>query len=359
MMITKGGMTFSEILEQTEQWQNAVKIYNLERKTLVWMRKAKFNQVIFIGAGASYYAGGYASELFRSMGRIHAGVARSSDIVCSETLPFHPKLRTLVIALSRSGKTDETIWAVKHLKKVKPDIRVISLICQEDTPLAEVSDKTILLQNSYDDGMMPIKSYSTSVFLLSLMAAALGGKGEFLKELSKIPKEIDLKKYHEIISRVRGMQNFRQMIFLGTGAYQWLAAYGAILTKEMSLTSSQHYESFEFRHNHFVSAHNETLATCILSNRMKDQEITSMREAAKMKSQIFLLADDIDEMVEAGVENNIKFQSNLSPFSLSFHIIPCLQFIAFQHTIAKGKNPDKPKKIIDLVTYKDKPDFIE
>ncbi len=358
MLMTRGGMTFSEIMDQPNVWQKAIRLYNQHRETLVWIRKMKFNQIIFIGAGASHYAAQFSSFMFRELGRIHAEGFCPSDIFATNALPFHPRLKNLVVVFSRSGGTEEILWATEYLKKKKPDIHIIGVVCQGDSSLQKLCDTTILIEDAADEVILPIKSFSTSLYLFALFAGALGGNSQFLKELSKIPKEIDLKGYHEEITKIRGLRNLKKLVFMGTGAFRWLGAYGSFLTKAASSTTSFDFESFELRHNQYLALHNETLTTCILSERLRMQEVAAMRDAAKMKSMVLLLADDIDEKIEAGVEYSIKFKSNLSYYAQAFHIIPCLQFLAFQHSIAKGKNPDKPKNMATKISYKSKPDFI-
>jgi len=358
MLTTKGGMMHLEIYEQPASWQNAIKVYNRERETLVWIKKNQFTQVIFIGAGASYYAAVIGSYFFRNVGRISSHAFNSSDIYTEEIPPFDMRQRTLLVVLSRSGHTDETVWAVKFLKKIKPDIQVLSVICQKETPLEAECCRAITMEESIDDGILPIRSFSTTLFLIGLIAAAIGGNSTFLGEMSKILKKIDIKKYHDLIIKMRTLQDIKRAIFCGTGMNLALAGYGALVMQGMSLNAGQYNNSFEFRHNHYVSVNHETLATYILSDRLINMEVASMRDAAKMKGQILLLAETLEPAVEAGVEYAIKINSGLPPLLRIFHYIPCLQLVAFQTTMVKGKNPDKLKHVVDVVTYKAPPSFL-
>jgi glucosamine--fructose-6-phosphate aminotransferase (isomerizing) len=358
MLLSKGGVIYSEIIEQPTVWQQAIKLYNKERETLIWIKKMKFNQVVFIGAGASYYASIYASYLFRSIARIQAYAFQSSDIYSTDTLPFDARLRTLVIAISRSGKSDETVWAAEYIKKTKPDVQILSVTCNEDTPLKGFCEKNLAIEEAADDNAIPIRSFSTAIYLLNLFAGALGGKSDFLGELSKIPKTVDIKEYHAIVGKMRRFQDFKRIVFAGTGANYGLAAYASLIMKQMTLTSSQYFNTLEFRHNHFITASPDTLAVFLLSDSLREQELGSVRDASKMRAQLLLIDENLDEKVEAGVEYAIKLQSNFSPLVRAMLVVPYLQLIAFQHALALGKNADKPIHVVDTVNYKSKPEFL-
>jgi glutamine---fructose-6-phosphate transaminase (isomerizing) len=359
MLTSKGAMIYSEITEQPDTWQQAIKTYNKERETLIWFKKMKFNQVVFIGGGVSYYASVFAGYLFKSTTRIQAYSFQSSDIYVSDTLPFDARLKTLVVALSRSGNTDETVWAVEYIKSKIPDIQILSLVCQPDSALQSISDKTIVIESAADSGPIPIRTFSTMIYLLELIAGALGGKSDLLGELSRTPKIIDLKAYHDVIIKMRRLQEFKKVIFVGTGPNLALAAYGSLVMKSMSSTMSTYYNTFELRHNNFIGAGPDTLVVFILSDRLMEQELAAMRDIAKMRAQLLLIHEDLDEKVEGSVENAIKLQSGLTLYARTILTIPYLQMLAFQHALSNGINPDKSLHTTDIVSFKTKPDFME
>jgi fructoselysine-6-P-deglycase FrlB-like protein len=359
MLVSKSGVTYSEILEQPDIWQQAIKIYNKERETLIWIKKMKFNQVVFVGGGISYYASLYACDLFKSVGRIHSYAFQASDIFSSDSLPFDSRLKTLVIAVSRSGNTDETVWAVEYIRKKMSDVQVLSFVCQVNSALEAVSDKTIIMEAAFDASPVPIRAFSSIIYLLELMAGALGSRSDFLGELSKIPKNIDIKSFHDEITRMRRLQDFKKIIFAGTGPNLALAAYGSTIMKSMSSTISFYLNSFELRQNHFIGIGPDTLVAFILSDKLMEQEIEAVRDVSKLRAQVLLIHEDLDEKVEGKVEYAIKLKSGLSTYSRTMYIIPYLQMLAFQHALAIGKNPDKPLHVVESVSYKSKPWFQE
>ncbi len=358
MPITKGSATFAEITEQAEAWKNIIKVYNKHRESLIWMKKTGFNQVVFVGSGASLYLAQYACHLFRDIARMPSLVFNSSQIFSTESLPFDRRLKTLVVAISRQGESDDTNWAVSYLRRLSSEIQVLSITCSAKNSLNSLSHRQVPAIGSDDDGVLPIRSFSTILFLLSLMAGAIGGNKDFLAELSSIPKNINIRDYHDNIIKMRRLNEIKYMIFAGTGPNEALGSYGSLLNKEMSMTTSGSFDALDFRHNHFVTAHVATLYTAIMSDRMEEEELEAMRDAAKMRSLILLLADQFDEKVEASVEYSVKFATGLSPYARAFHTIPCLQLLAYQHSIAKGMNPDKPKHVVEEVRYKAVPEYI-
>lgn len=357
MPITKGGLTFSEITEQVESWRDVIKLYNKHRETLIWIKKFGFNQVVFIGSGVSRYLAEYGAYLFRNVAKIPSSGFSSSEIYSGEALPFDKRLKTLVVAISRSGETSDTLWAAQHIKKIKSDVQVMSLTISPKCSLHGLSDKTIAAIGVGDEGLVPLTSFSSFLYLLSLMAGALGGNKTFLAELSAIPKRLNIREFHEEISTFRKLQDIKHFIFAGAGPYVPLAEYAALITKEMSLTTAEAYQALEFRHNHYLTLHNNSMYICMPIEKLEDLEMEAMRDAAKMRAQILILTDDIDPTVEASVEHTIKFMSNLSKYARTFYLVSCLQLIAYQHTISKKKNPDKPKNVIERVMYKSAPDL--
>jgi glucosamine--fructose-6-phosphate aminotransferase (isomerizing) len=353
----KGGKTFSEILEQPDRWVEAIKLYNKERETLIWIKKMRFDQIVFTGCGASYAASIYAASVFRAIGKTFAVEANAGEILASDTLPFDSKRRTLIFALSKSGETDEVIWAIEKVKKFNPETAVISITCNGDSTIAKASTKSIVLDGIGDEGLIPIKSFSTTLFVIALIAGAIGGDAKFLGELSKLPKNIDIRKYYDQIIKLRHIGEIKSTVYCGTSANSGIAMYGSIALKEMSLTSSVFQNSLEFRHGHYVTAGNHMMFVYMLSNSIQKTEFEAMRDAAKMKSQIFLVGDEYDDKAAAGFEYSVKLNSGVSPYASAFYAIPVMQIIAFHHAMTKGMNPDKPKFLGDTVKYKNKPEF--
>jgi glucosamine--fructose-6-phosphate aminotransferase (isomerizing) len=358
MQVAKGGLVLQEILEQTDGWKEVIKAYNQHRETLVYVKKFGFNQIIFVGTGVSYFAALYASHLFRDIAKLPSLAFPSSEIIASETLPFDKRLKTMVVAISRTGETDDTLWAIQHIKAQKPDVQVMAISNNPKGTLLGLGDKAVALPGTSDDNVFPIRSFSSQIYLLSLMAGALGGSKNFLGELSNIPKSVNIKAFQDQIFRLRRLMETKHINVGGTGIYYPLAGYGALIAKMMSLTPSYAYQALEFRHNQFASCYADHLYVGILSDRLIEEELDAMRDAAKMKSMIFLLSETVDEKIEVGVEFSLKFESGLSPYARAFHVIACLQLIALQHTIMKSLNPDKPKHLTNGVRYKQVPPFI-
>ena len=357
MLITRGGRTFSEIADQPDRWVEAIKVYNKHRDTLIWIKKMRFEQVVFLGAGASYSAAVFASHIFRVIGKIPSLAITPSELLTYTALPFDLRRRTLIIAISGTGENDDIIWAVDKIRKIKSDYPIIAVTPVDKSRLAQKASRTVLIAGAKDDLLVPIKSFSTSAFVLALIAAALGGNAAMLGELSKLPKTIDIKGFHAKVNKMRNLQNFKNAIFCGTGHNLGLAHYGALIMSEMSLTPCNAIHSLEYRHGHYSGANNVTMAIHILSDKLRQQELEAMRDAARMKSQICLMAENLDERIEAGVEYSFKLESGLSEFAQVFYMIPAIQLISFQHALSKGANPDKPKNLREEVTYKNQPEI--
>ncbi|MCE1248034.1 MAG: SIS domain-containing protein [Firmicutes bacterium] len=357
MLMQKGGKIFSEILEQPDRWIEAIKLYNKERETLIWIKKMRFDQIVFTGCGASYAAAIYGASVFRSVGKTFALEVNAGEILASDTIPFDAKRRTLIFALSKTGETDEVIWAVEKVKKVNPETQVLSLTCNGESALAKASTKSIVIEGVEDEGLIPIKSFSTMLFVIALIAGAIGGDAKFLGELSKLPKNIDIRKYYDQIIKMRHIGEVKSTVYCGVAANAGIAMYGSIALKEMSLTSSFFQNSLEFRHGHYITAGNHMLFVYLLSQNVQKAEFEAIRDTAKMKAQIFVVGDEYDDKAAGGFEYAVKMSSGVSPYASVFYAIPVLQIIAFHHSITKGMNPDKPKFLAETVKYKNKPDF--
>ncbi|MFP4497419.1 MAG: SIS domain-containing protein [Vulcanimicrobiota bacterium] len=352
MLHTRGNLVFSEITRQPDIWQKTIKLYNQERETLVWIKKMKFNQIIFIGQGAFQYAAECASRLFRNLGKLFTMGLRSSDLFNTKILPFHPQLRTLVVALDNTGETPETLWALDRIKKIKADVQVIAVTCTKDSSITKKASKTILIENAADETILPIKSFSTILFFLALIGGALSGNTDFLGKVSKLPKKIDLKQFHEKITRIPKFKTAKNYFFLGAGLNRPLAAYAALMAKMSCLAPSQYMDSFEFRHNNFITVHMESITTILTTPELQDLEMEALRDSAKMKSELILISEKVDEKTAALVGNVIQMESDVSTEAQIFYIIPIVQLMAFQIAIALGRNPDKPRHLVEEVTYK-------
>lgn len=343
-MAQAGVFSYREITTQAASWRCA--LANVEEQ---WPRLARlFAEFegaphIFCGCGSTHYLAQFAAPYFqRITGRSCRGVASSELLLQTDTLLTADE-KPLVIALSRSGDTTETILAVKHLKE--RGARVITVSCYSETGLSAASDITIEIVQGREESLAQTRSFAGMLMAVQAMAAHLAGNEHLLAELESLPDLAgDLIARAEPLAKKLGSNlDYQRITYLGSGVNYGLAAEATVKMKEMSLTLAEPYRFMEFRHGPMSLVDPQHLVVGLLSERTRNYELAVLDDLAKRQAAIAVIANDT-----AGTEAYDCFglQAPVSEDARPVLYLPFVQLMAYYRSLAKGLNPDRPRNVV-------------
>ncbi len=327
--------TYKEIKSQTQAWAQALEVVTASNLP----KAGDYGQVIFTGCGSTYYQSLSAAALYQELtGRSARAVPGGELLLNSQTILTDQK--TLLVAISRSGTTTETVKAVERFKKEKRgDVVVIS---NYDEILSRMAAVNIVIDKGQEESVAQTRSFASMFVAVSAFCARMAGRDDLLSAMVGLPKIGDrlVEKYEAYAKEIGENLAFDRFYFLGSGIRYGLACEVNLKMKEMTLTHSEPFHFMEFRHGPMSMVNQNAVVVGMLSDANRIHE-------AKVLSEMEMLGGTVASFGEA--EADVCFESNISESVRGVLYLPILQLMAFYRSIKKGLNPDRPANLTAVV----------
>lgn len=336
--------TYKEIMSQTAAWEGALASVRAQETALreLW-QKGDYKQVIFSGCGSTYYLSLAAAALWQEFMDIPARGVPAGEIYLypKATLGSMEAGRSLLIAISRSGTTSETVAVAERFKAGgRGDVVVITNY--GDTPLAQAADIAIAIPEGQELSVAQTRSFASMYVAATALVMALAGQEELLVSMADLrPAGERILAQNAGLARTVG-ENLAldRFYFLGSGPRYGLACEVNLKMKEMTLTNSEPFHFFEFRHGPISMVGETAIVIGLLSEKNRERELAVLHESKALDGQFLALADD---------EAEVSFNSGLPEAIRNVLYLPVLQLMAFYRSIAKGLDPDRPANLSAVV----------
>lgn len=328
-----------------------LKDFNLRRLLL---NKSK---IMFQACGTSLHAGMVGKYLLEYLARTPADAEFSSEFLYRSPVIDS---KTLVVAISQSGETADTLSGVRMAKE--EGLEVLSVINVVDSSIARESDYVIYINAGPEIGVASTKAYTAQLLILSLLALELGylkgyltenEKKQYINELKTLPTKIekilqDEDKIERIAQRYYENNNF---MFLGRGVNYPTALEGALKLKEISYIHAIGYAAGEMKHGP-IALVDENLPVVVinpLDTAVHVKTSSNIREVHARGGKIILLRSEGDEESDEFADDIITLPRTLEPFTPILSIVP-LQLLAYHIAVLRGCDVDKPRNLAKSVT---------
>lgn len=341
-----GDHTYHEIVSQPEAWANALNVVEQARSGLSRLFDADYDQVLFTGCGSTYYLSLAAAALFQEMtGRLARAVPGGELLLNPATAVGQVSdlsHKTLLVAVSRSGSTTETVRAVEQFKAQKRGA-VIAITNYGEQPLAGLADLPLVVEKGQEQSVAQTRSF-TSMYVAATAMTMLAAEAEGLRrEMEKLPGAGAslLVRYEAAAQEFGENLHFDRFYFLGSGARYGLACEANLKMKEMTLTHSEPFHFLEFRHGPMSMVTENAVVVGMLSDANRVHE-------AKVLSEMKMLGGTVAGIGES--ETDVCFESQIPEEVRGVLYLPILQLMAFHRSLAKDLNPDRPNNLLPVVT---------
>ncbi len=326
--------TYSEILTQTDAWQQALEVVAQNREHLQKLFRGSFDRVLFTGCGSTYYLSLAAASIFQELTGLPAlGIPASELWLYPETI-YVKNAHSLLVAISRSAETTETITAVKEFVKQKKGL-VLTITNSGEKPLATMGAINLVVESGQEKSIAQTRAFTSMYVCITAAAAIIAGREDLFEMMHQLPKAgLDLLKTYDLFAKRIGSDlTLDQFYFLGSGPRYGLACEANLKMKEMSLTHSEPFHFFEFRHGPMSMANKATALLAFLSKSHRAMEEKVVREMRQYGVKQILLADSDADII----------LPNALPESVTNVLyLPVMQLMAYYRSLAKGLDPDRP-----------------
>lgn len=327
--------TYNEIKSQTEAWVQAVDV--TLRASLP--NAADYQQVIFAGCGSTYYLSLAAAALYQQLTGCAARAVPAGELVLNPRVVLTDQ-KTLLVAVSRSGTTTETLRAVETFKAAKRgDVAVIS---NYDEILSRHADINLVIDKGQEESVAQTRSFASMFVSASAFAARMAAREDLLDAMMKLPAAgLRLMETYESFAREIGSNlDFDRFYFLGSGLRYGLACEVNLKMKEMTLTHSEPFHVLEFRHGPMSMVNEKAVVVGLLSEANRAHEEKVLAEMKMLGGTVAALGEsDADIAFESGIPESVR----------GVLYLPVLQLMAFYRSVTKGLNPDRPANLTAVV----------
>ena len=339
----RGIYTRTEIFTQPEAWAQALDVVEQARTGLEPLLRAEYDQVLFTGCGSTYYLSLAAAALFQELtGRIARAVPGGELLLNPRTVVAGASAgKALLVAISRSGSTTETVRAAGQFKLQKRG-SVIAITNYGDQPLAGLADVPLVIEKGQEESVAQTRSFASMYVAATALAALASGDEILLKAMAGLPDAgHKLLAAYEPLAREFG-ENLAldRFYFLGSGGRYGLACEANLKLKEMTLTHSEPFHFLEFRHGPMSMVTDSAVVVGLLSEKNFNHEYMVLKEMIAMGGAILTLGEE-GTMVE--------FSSGIPESGRGVLYLPILQLMAFYRSLAKGLNPDCPNNLTAVI----------
>lgn len=336
--------TRTEIFTQTEAWANALDVVEDNRLALESLFQNEFSQILFIGCGSTYYLSVSAAALFQELTARFARALPAGELWMNPafaTLNGNLRHKTLLVAISRSGSTTETVRAVKAFKAMDGG-SVLTLTNYPDQPLVEVADLALVIEKGQEQSVAQTRSFASLFLAATALTLIANKRQDQLNELRRLPEvgERLLKEYEPLARQWGENLTLDRFYFLGSGVRYGLACEANLKMKEMTLTHTEPFHFLEFRHGPKSMVTDTTAVIGLLSDSNRKHEQRVLEEVEGLGAKILSLAEE---------EASVRFQSGLPEALRGVLYLPVLQSMAYYRSLAKGLNPDRPLNLSTVV----------
>ncbi|MDQ9170923.1 glutamine--fructose-6-phosphate transaminase (isomerizing) [Oxalobacteraceae bacterium R-40] len=317
----------------------------------------KIDSVLILACGTSYYAGLTAKYWIESVAGVPVNVEIASEYRYRDSVP-NPN--TLVVTISQSGETADTLAALKHARN--QGMQHTLTVCNVSTSaMVRECVLSYITRAGIEVGVASTKAFTTqlvALFLLTLTLAKVKGRlseeqeAEYLKAMRHLPVAVGaaLALEPHIIAWAEEFARKENALFLGRGMHYPIALEGALKLKEISYIHAEAYPAGELKHGPLALVTNEMPVVTVAPNDTLIEKLKSnMQEVRARGGQLYVFADADSHIASSEGVHVVRLPEHYGCLSPIIHVVP-LQLLAYHTALARGTDVDKPRNLAKSVT---------
>jgi glutamine---fructose-6-phosphate transaminase (isomerizing) len=350
-----------EIFEQPRAISDTIESIESIRPQLFGAKAAEVlasvDSALILACGTSFYAGLTAKIWLESMAGLPTQVEIASEYRYRDSVPDP---RTLVIVVSQSGETADTLAALKHAQSLGMQ-RTLGIINVATSAMARVTELQFFTRAGVEIGVASTKAFTTqlvALFLLTLTIAKQRGKldkeseRKHIRALRHLPSALQavLALEPQVIAWSQQFARKEHALFLGRGLHYPIALEGALKLKEISYIHAEAYPAGELKHGPLALVTDEMPVVTVAPNDALVEKLKSnMQEVRARGGQLYAFADADTRIESAPGIHVIRLPEHYGPLSPILHVVP-LQLLAYHTAVARKTDVDKPRNLAKSVT---------
>jgi glucosamine--fructose-6-phosphate aminotransferase (isomerizing) len=317
----------------------------------------EIDSVLILACGTSYYSGCTAKYWLEGIAKIPTQVEIASEYRYRESVPSPS---TLVVTISQSGETADTLAALRHAQGLGMT-KTLTVCNVATSAMVRECKLAYITRAGVEIGVASTKAFTTQLaglFLLTLVLAQVKGRlseaeeAAHLKAMRHLPAALSavLALEPQVISWSEDFAGKENALFLGRGLHYPIALEGALKLKEITYIHAEAYAAGELKHGPLALVTSEMPVVTVAPNDTLLEKLKSNMQEVRARGGVLYVLADADTRIEseAGI-HVIRMPENYGPLSPLLHVVP-LQLLAYHTACARGTDVDKPRNLAKSVT---------
>ena len=317
----------------------------------------KIDSLLILACGTSYYSGMTAKYWLESIAGIPTQVEIASEYRYRDSVP-NPN--ALVVVISQSGETADTMAALKHAQSLGHQ-HTLAICNVATSAMVRLTALTFLTHAGTEIGVASTKAFTTQLTALFILAVTLGklrgrvtnsDEANYLKQLRHLPAALNsvLALEPQIIAWAEDFSKKENALFLGRGLHYPIALEGALKLKEISYIHAEAYPAGELKHGPLALVTEAMPVVTVAPNDTLLEKLKSnMQEVRARGGELYVFADSDTRIVNEEGIHVIRMPEHYGMLSPILHTVP-LQMLAYHTAVARGTDVDKPRNLAKSVT---------
>ncbi len=313
-------------------------------------------RIIIIGCGTSWHAGLVGEYLIEDLARIPVEVEYASEFRYRNPIITE---EDIVIAISQSGETADTLAAIKMAKEAGATVLGICNVVGSSIP--RETDAGVYTHAGPEIGVASTKAFTAQVTVLAMIAMLLGHKKKhisekdynvLINELNDIPAKIEkILTHNDDVLKVSELyKDVTNFLYLGRGYLYPVALEGALKLKEISYIHAEGYPAAEMKHGP-IALIDEKMPVVVLATKDKSYEkiVNNIQEVKARKGIVIAIVSESDKIIESMADHVLEIPDVREELSALLTVIP-LQLISYHIAVLRSCNVDQPRNLAKSVT---------
>ena len=353
-----------EIFEQPEALANTLEIVGGSKSVQPGIFGADagsllqdIDSILILACGTSSHSGYTARYWLEALAGIPCAVEIASEYRYRTSVP-NP--RQLIVAISQSGETADTLAALRHAKSLGQQ-RTLAICNVPESAIVRECALRFITRAGPEIGVASTKAFTTqlaALFLLTLVVAKVRGRltpaseAAYLEQLRHLPVAVHkvLALEPEIAAWARRFANKEHALFLGRGRHYPIALEGALKLKEISYIHAEAYPAGELKHGPLALVDSRMPVISVAPNdELLDKLKSNLKEVEARGGELYVFADADSEIPTSEAVHMLRLPEHYGELSPILHVVP-LQLLSYHAALVKGTDVDKPRNLAKSVT---------
>ncbi|MDE1546372.1 glutamine--fructose-6-phosphate transaminase (isomerizing) [Dechloromonas agitata] len=318
---------------------------------------ADVDSILILACGTSAHSGYTARYWLEAIAGVPCAVEIASEYRYRVSVP-NP--RQLIVAISQSGETADTLAALRHAKELGQP-KTLAICNVPESAIVRESALRFITRAGPEIGVASTKAFTTqlaALFLLTLVMAKVKGRlapeqeSTFIDQLRHLPvavnKVLELEDAIEVWAK--RFADKHHALFLGRGRHYPIALEGALKLKEISYIHAEAYPAGELKHGPLALVDaNMPVISVAPNDQLLDKLKSNLKEVQARGGELYVFADADSEIPESEGVHILRLPEHYGELSPILHVIP-LQLLSYHAALVKGTDVDKPRNLAKSVT---------